>query len=62
MEVVTEDKREKKHPTEQAIGQLLAKVESDPRWSPGKLYESKAGSKGRIPNMNKATTARSAMP
>ena len=61
VEVVTEDKRKKKHPTEQAIGQLLAKVESDPHWFPGKSYGSKAGAKERIPSMNKATIARSAM-
>ena len=60
VEVVTEDKRKKKHPNEQAIGQLLAKVESDPHWFPGKSYGSKAGAKERIPSMNKATIARSA--
>ena len=36
VEVVTEDKRKKTHPSEQAIGQLLAKMESDPHWFPGK--------------------------
>ena len=61
VEVVTEDKREKQRPTEQAIGKLLAKAESDPHWFPGKRYGSKAGAKERIPGMNKATIARSAM-
>ena len=61
VEVVTEDKRKKKHPTEQAIGQLLAKMESDPHWFPGKLYGSKAGAKEQIPNIHKVTIARSAM-
>ena len=35
VEVVTEDKRRKEHPTEQAIGKLLAKIENDPQWFPG---------------------------
>ena len=34
VEVVSEDRRKKEHPTEQAIGQLLAKIESDPSWFP----------------------------
>ena len=62
VEVVTEDKRKKKHPTEQAIGQLLAKMEGDPRWFPGERYENKAGATDRILRMNKAAIARSAMP
>jgi hypothetical protein len=61
VEVVTEDRRQKKRPTEQAIGQLLAKMESDPHWFPGKKYGSKAGAKAQIPNVNKAVVARSAM-
>ena len=61
VEVVTEDRRQKKRPTEQAIGQLLAKKESDPQWFPGKQYGSKAGAKAQIPNVNKAVVARSAM-
>ena len=61
VEVVTEDKRKKIHPTEQAIGKLLAKMESDPEWFPGKQYGSKAGAKEQIPNSNKAAIARSAM-
>ena len=35
VEVVTEDKRRKEHPTEQAIGKLLAKIENNPQWFPG---------------------------
>ena len=61
VEVVTEDKRRKQHPTEQAIGKLLAKMESDPDWFPGKHYGSKPGAKAQIPNINKAVVARSAM-
>ena len=61
VEVVTEDKRKKTHPTEQAIGRLLAKMESDPEWFPGKHDGSKLGAKAQIPNSNKAVIARSAM-
>ena len=61
VEVVTEDKRTKKHPTEQAIGQLLAKIEADPQWFPGKMYGSKGGRKDQISNTNKTIVARSAM-
>ena len=61
VEVVTEDKRVKQHPTEQAIGKLLAKAQQDPHWFPGKLYGSKGGAPAQIPNSNKAAMARSAM-
>ena len=61
LEVITEDKRVKQHPSEQAIGKLLAKIEHDPQWFPGKLYGSKGGAPTQIPNSNKATLARSAM-
>ena len=59
--VVTEDKRMKQHPSEQAIGQFLKKIEEDPSWFPGKLYGDKGGAPVQIPSVNKATMARSAM-
>ena len=61
VEVVTEDKRKKEHPGEQAIGKLLAKIEDDPDWFPGKVYGSLGGAPAQIPIWNKATVARSAM-
>ena len=61
VEVVTEDKRRKQHPTEQAVGQLIAKIEDDPKWFPGKVYGSLGGAPEQIPSLNKATIARSAM-
>ena len=59
--VVTEDKRKKQHPSEQAIGQFLKKTEEDPSWFPGKLYGSKGGAPVQIPSVNKNAMARSAM-
>ena len=61
VEVVVEDRRMSQHPSEQAFGPLIAKIESDPSWLPGTIYGSKAGSKPQIPNLNKATLARIAM-
>ena len=61
VEVVTKDKRRKAHPTEQAIGKLIAKIEADPSWFPGKVYGSLGGAPQQIPSLNKATVARSAM-
>lgn len=61
VEVVTRDKREKEHPTEQAIGKLIAKFEEDSDWFPGKMYGSLGGAPQQIPNLNKAIVARSAM-
>ena len=55
VEVVTKDKRRKAHPTEQAIGKLIAKIEADPSWFPGKVYGSLGGAPQQIPRLNKAT-------
>ena len=49
--VVTEDKRKKQHPSEQAIGQFLKKTEEDPSWFPGKLYGDKGGAPVQIPSV-----------
>ena len=59
--VVTKDQRKKEHPGEQAIGKLIAKMEEDSDWFPGKLYGSLGGAPQQIPSLNKATVARSAM-
>ena len=59
--VVTEDGRKKTHPTEQAIGQLLAKIEHDDKWFPGKVYGERTGRPVQIPSRNKAAIARCAM-
>ncbi len=57
VEVVTEDKRKKEHPGEQAIGKLLAKMQDDPDWFPGEVYGSLGGAPTQIPTWNKATVA-----
>ena len=59
--VVTEDGRKKVHPTEQAVGKLLAKIEHDAHWFPGNVYGERTGRPVQIPSKNKAAIARSAM-
>ena len=61
VEAVTKDKRRKARPTEEAIGKLIAKIEADPSWFPGKVHGSLGGAPQQIPRLNKATVARSAM-
>ena len=55
VEAVTKDKRRKARPTEEAIGKLIAKIEADPSWFPGKVHGILGGAPQQIPRLNKAT-------
>ena len=49
------------HPSEQAIGKLIKKMEEDTEWFPGKFYGSLGGRPSALSETNKAIIARSAM-
>ena len=53
--------RPKKHPSTEAIRQLVEKMIADGDWFPGKVYGSLGGRPEQIPDSNKAAMARSAM-
>ena len=50
-----------KHPSNEAVRKLLLKMAEDEDWFPGKVYGSLGGRPAQVPEMNKATMARSAM-
>ena len=51
----------KRHPSEEAVSQLLKKMADDQEWFPGKVYGSLGGRPAVVPETNKASMARSAM-
>ena len=52
---------EKKHPTSEAVNQLIGKMTADDDWFPGKIYGSLGGRPSALSETNKAIVAGSAM-
>ena len=53
--------RPQKHPSDEAVRQLLIKMADDKDWFPGKVYGSLGGRPSQIPETSKAAMAKSAM-
>ena len=51
----------RKHPTPEAVGQLIKKTTEDPDWFPGKIYGSLGGRPPLVSETNKSIMANSAM-